>query len=413
MLNISLPFREKTVYLSDRWVSLCLFTLPETRNLKHKNTNTKTKPIMKKNYLLVLFALLTFALSINAQESTDQEETYNMTVTLPDGTSLIVNTNDVDEVTFSEGKLSVSGTSVNEIVQKIRQVLEEIGANKMSIDEAKAYIENLVKMVNTLQTQVAELADATMTNREYAVYAFDRTHMNEEAIRALKDRLEALESALQSASSCMCDPQQAAEALTMAKQALANSEDAMHLAYQNADNIAMVKVMTDENTTDIAQVKDVVDMTRAELYALRVRSDILGDSIASIKEQLDLGGNTYLIDVMNLLETKLEETNWRIENAEKVANQALNLATETRESLENLRQTAYALASTFEPKLKELEEEKAMLITTVNAQQNMINNLTTTVAAQDAKIATQNANIANLQHVISELMQRVEVLENK
>lgn len=368
---------------------------------------------MKKNYLLVLFALLTFALSINAQESTDQEETYNMTVTLPDGTSLIVNTNDVDEVTFSEGKLNVSGTSVNEIVQKIRQVLEEIGANKMSIDEAKAYVENLVKMVNTLQAQVAELADATQTNRHYAYEALDRTTMNAEAIEALKDRLEALESALQSASSCMCDLQQAAEALTMAKQALKNSEDAIHKAYQNADNIAMVQVMTDENTTDIAQVKDVVDMTRAELYALRVRSDILGDSIASIKEQLDLGGNTYLIDVMNLLETKLEETNWRIENAEKVANQALTLATETRESLENLRQTAYALASTFEPKLKELEEEKAMLITTVNAQQNMINDLTTTVAAQDAKIATQNANIANLQHVISELMQRVEVLENK
>ncbi len=354
---------------------------------------------MKKNYLLVLFALLTFALSINAQESTDQEETYNMTVTLPDGTSLIVNTNDVDEVTFSEGKLNVSGTSVNEIVQKIRQVLEEIGANKMSIDEAKAYVENLVKMVNTLQTQVAELADATMTNREYAVYAFDRTHMNEEAIRALKDRLDALESALQSASSCMCDPQKAAEALTMAEQALKNSEDAMHLAYQNADNIAMVKVMTDENRSKLMAVDEFTYRTKMELDNTISEMFALKDSIASIKAQMAEGGIIAPIDILTPLE---EEINMRItlleDKVDVIREAAMVSLSDANEALQR--------SADLETRMAVMEQENAMLKNNAEAQQNKIDELTKTVN-------TQRADIASLIQALVELGARVEVLENK
>lgn len=354
---------------------------------------------MKKNYLLVLFALLTFALSINAQESTDQEETYNMTVTLPDGTSLIVNTNDVDEVTFSEGKLNVSGTSVNEIVQKIRQMLEEIGANKMSIDEAKAYVENLVKMVNTLQTQVAELADATMTNREYAVYSFDRTHMNEEAIRALNDRLDALESALQSASSCMCDPQKAAEALTMAEQALKNSEDAMHLAYQNADNIAMVKVMTDENRSKLMAVDEFTYRTKMELDNTISEMFALKDSIASIKAQMAEGGIIAPIDILTPLE---EEINMRItlleDKVDVIREAAMVSLSDANEALQR--------SADLETRMAVMEQENAMLKNNAEAQQNKIDELTKTVN-------TQRADIASLIQALVELGARVEVLENK
>lgn len=374
---------------------------------------------MKKNYLLVLFALLTFALSINAQESTDQEETYNMTVTLPDGTSLIVNTNDVDEVTFSEGKLNVSGTSINEIVQKIRQVLEEIGANKMSIDEAKAYIQDLVKKVNNQEGIAMTLATYVEENRTRAAEALDRaeaallnakdamtmaeqsmieTQKNANSIEIQQTRLELVESALQSVSSCMCDHQQAIEAYIIAVEARdcakatqVLAEKGITLTQQNTDAIMTLKEFTDQNMTDIAQLKDVASVTKMELndaiFEMRVRADILGDSIASVLSE--------------------------VSSVENLAQQAIEEATETRQRLEELRQLAYTLASTVEPKLKELEDVKAMLIETVNAQQNMINNLTTTVAAQDAKIATQDANIANLQHVISELMQRVEALENK
>ncbi len=339
---------------------------------------------MKKNYLLVLFALLTFALNINAQESTDQEETYNMTVTLPDGTSLIVNTNDVDEVTFSEGKLNVSGTSVNEIVQKIRQVLEEIGANKMSIDEAKAYVENLVKMVNTLQTQVADLADATQENRHYAIEALDRTTVNANEIELLQTRLEFLESALMLVKSCMCDPQQAIEALTMAEEARKYAVDAdslavlgIHMTQQNTDDIDVLKKRTESIECDIMELKDFGEMTRMELYdavtALRDRADILSDSIASV-----LG---------------------EVSKAESLAQVALQVAY-------NIEERAYTLASTLEARVAALEQENAMLKNNAEVQQKIINDLTTTVAAQDA-------NIANLQHVINELMQRVEALENK
>ena len=354
---------------------------------------------MKKNYLLVLFALMTFALNIHAQESTDQEETYNMTVTLPDGTSLIVNTNDVDEVTFSEGKLNVSGTSVNEIVQKIRQVLEEIGANKMSIDEAKAYVENLVKMVNTLQVQVVDLKDETMKNRDYAYDALERSVTNEYAIEALKERLETLESALQSASSCMCDPQKAAEALTMAEQALKNSENAMHLANQNTDDIMALKDRTANNEYHIVTLDEITTTIKMELDNTISEMFALKDSIASIKAQMAEGGIIAPIDILTPLE---EEINMRItlleDKVDVIREAAMVSLSDANEALQR--------SADLETRMAVMEQENAMLKDNAEAQKKCIEVLDTTVAAQ-------NANIANLQHVISELMQRVEILENK
>lgn len=84
---------------------------------------------MKKYYFIVLTALLTFALNLNAQEN-EEQETYNMTVTLPDGTTVTVNTEDVNEITFANGKLNVTGTSIDEIVQNLRLALDAIAENR-------------------------------------------------------------------------------------------------------------------------------------------------------------------------------------------------------------------------------------------------------------------------------------------
>ena len=111
---------------------------------------------MKKYYFIVLTALLTFALNLNAQEN-EEQETYNMTVTLPDGTTVTVNTEDVNEITFANGKLNVTGTSIDEIVQKLRQALDAIAENRNRFYDV---LERSVK--------AQESADAAQTSADAA-----------------------------------------------------------------------------------------------------------------------------------------------------------------------------------------------------------------------------------------------------
>ena len=74
---------------------------------------------MKKNYFIVLIALLAFALNNYAQDDASQNNTYNMVVKLPDGTTFTINTDDVDEVSFSNGEVIVSGQTLTDLLQRI------------------------------------------------------------------------------------------------------------------------------------------------------------------------------------------------------------------------------------------------------------------------------------------------------
>ena len=125
---------------------------------------------MKKYYFIVLTALLTFALNLNAQEN-EEQETYNMTVTLPDGTTVTVNTEDVNEITFANGKLNVTGTSIDEIVQKLRQALDAIAENRTRSDYALHHSANVEVKVAELENKV-EVHDASLqalSDRELAL----------------------------------------------------------------------------------------------------------------------------------------------------------------------------------------------------------------------------------------------------
>ncbi len=119
---------------------------------------------MKKYYFIVLTALLTFALNLNAQEN-EEQETYNMTVTLPDGTTVTVNTEDVNEITFANGKLNVTGTSIDEIVQKLRQALDAIAENR---DRSYDGLERSVKAQESADAAQAS-ADAAQQSADMAI----------------------------------------------------------------------------------------------------------------------------------------------------------------------------------------------------------------------------------------------------
>ena len=119
---------------------------------------------MKKYYFIVLTALLTFALNLNAQEN-EEQETYNMTVTLPDGTTVTVNTEDVNEITFANGKLNVTGTSIDEIVQKLRQALDDIEDNRNRFYNVLERSEKAQKSADAAQAS----ADAAQQSADMAI----------------------------------------------------------------------------------------------------------------------------------------------------------------------------------------------------------------------------------------------------
>ena len=72
---------------------------------------------MKKQFLLSLVAAFVLALSANAQGNT-----YNMKVKMADGTEITIGPNDIDNISFNEGEVVVSGTRLQEVLEKLASV---------------------------------------------------------------------------------------------------------------------------------------------------------------------------------------------------------------------------------------------------------------------------------------------------
>ena len=78
---------------------------------------------MKKQILLSLIAAFVLALGANAQGNT-----YNMKVKMADGTEITIGPNDIDNISFNEGEVVVSGTRLQEVLEKLASVhVWEIG----------------------------------------------------------------------------------------------------------------------------------------------------------------------------------------------------------------------------------------------------------------------------------------------
>ena len=78
---------------------------------------------MKKQFLLSLIAAFVLALGANAQGNT-----YNMKVKMADGTEITIGPNDIDNISFNEGEVVVSGTRLQEVLEKLASVrVWEIG----------------------------------------------------------------------------------------------------------------------------------------------------------------------------------------------------------------------------------------------------------------------------------------------
>lgn len=106
---------------------------------------------MNKNFLLSLFTMLLISLCSFAQKE------YNMVITLNNGTTVTLGHNDIKNITFNDGEVSITGNMVNTIdslVQATKAMKEQaeermlITANEVSMQIGFELFENFKKRLN-------------------------------------------------------------------------------------------------------------------------------------------------------------------------------------------------------------------------------------------------------------------------
>jgi len=117
---------------------------------------------MKKIFLTLITALITI-LSLSAQN------TYNMVIEMNDGTKINIGPNDIKNMSFVDGNLTVSGESIDDIKKEIAELKKVVNEQKScecsnEIETLKKEIANLntseiIAMINVLQMQIKSLTD--------------------------------------------------------------------------------------------------------------------------------------------------------------------------------------------------------------------------------------------------------------
>jgi hypothetical protein len=81
---------------------------------------------MKRFFLLSLVATFVSLMSVSAQDNT-----YSMIIKLANGTTLTIGPNEVDSISFNDGEITVSGSTISDLVNEIKNTQAD---SQMRID---------------------------------------------------------------------------------------------------------------------------------------------------------------------------------------------------------------------------------------------------------------------------------------
>lgn len=111
---------------------------------------------MKKNILLTL--VLTIVMFATAQA---QSQDYGISITLANGTTINLTADEVSNITFANGAVTVSGTTIQELVNSVANT---DSASTMRNDEQDQRINMIEMMAAQLATEITNIQtnDATM-----------------------------------------------------------------------------------------------------------------------------------------------------------------------------------------------------------------------------------------------------------
>lgn len=136
---------------------------------------------MKKNILLTIVLLLTVSLSTFAQKE------YNMVITLNNGTTVTLGHNDIKNITFNNGEVSISG----DVVTTIEALQNKAAEAKMEMESMKAHLQDMEAKTETdisnLQSYIDKvLAEVQLVDRESQI----RDDEQSAAIKTLEYRVK-------------------------------------------------------------------------------------------------------------------------------------------------------------------------------------------------------------------------------
>lgn len=239
---------------------------------------------MKKNYYMVLIALFTLALNAFSQEgqwetvaapsgTEAQSEDYNMVITLPDGTTVTVSTDDVDNIQFSNGQISVSGTSIQRLMSELMTLHAAENDTRYRVEMLQAFCDDLKSSVIANQKDAAYLKDllAELQAREAAHE--DRTNRLQDDIEYQRHRVNAVESVIEKV-----ETQQA----TLADQITAQQADVNNLYGQVNNTLDKIA----RHDTDIANLVQDAEEQQLQIHQLRAIIDSLLDNIAKLENEV-------------------------------------------------------------------------------------------------------------------------------
>ena len=229
---------------------------------------------MKKYYYSALIALLAFALNANAQENNTwksvtapedtevQDEGYNMVVTTPDGTTFTINTNDVDEVMFSNGQVTVSGTTIQGLIDRIDDLQWYL---KVQID---AY-NDLLSRINSCHCTTVDLTGITTDidnlNDSITVHRTDIDNLADDVNTQLAG-LTALINTLQTALTNGLNDKADKSALAALELLIRQLETQVLVNKTTLENLPDLSGTVADNATQIIVLTYAVEQLREELY---------------------------------------------------------------------------------------------------------------------------------------------------
>lgn len=124
---------------------------------------------MKKNFLLAIAVMLMTAIGSFAQ---NEQKEYNMVITLNNGTTVTLGHNDIKDITFNDGEISISGDVVSTI-DNLREFTYYLD-NKIMVfrDEQNTRIQeledNMAKLSEDTDNKFNNMAAAV--DKNFAIY---------------------------------------------------------------------------------------------------------------------------------------------------------------------------------------------------------------------------------------------------
>ena len=104
-------------------------------------------------------ALWAIGLILIATNALSQNNTYNMVITMSNGTTISIGPNEVKDITFNDGEIQVTG-------QTLEQVVGQIGTNRIRIDSLSVVTDKLQYLMKSELTDVKALLQARIEEVE-------------------------------------------------------------------------------------------------------------------------------------------------------------------------------------------------------------------------------------------------------